>query len=423
MQTQLSSSQSKLTAYTTLDTQLGSVKTAFDALTTSSSYGSLKVTSSDSTILSTSVTSDAVRGTYKIHVESLATPQVTTSGANQFNDINADIFDSGTFAITQNHQTTSIDLAAQGITTLSELRDAINNGQTGVRAAIVNDGSSTNPFRLVLTSTTPGVANAFTVNDQTSHGGGSAGAVLNLATDSTNGVASDTVFTYNGISIHSTSTTISTAIPGITFNLYKEGDANITISDDSSVLKSKITAAVDAFNTFNSYAQSQLQVTSGSSTQPVLYNDVTLKTANRQLRDALTGSHIVSGSTFKNLSDLGIQFDQNGKLTINSSQLDDAISNHAADIQAFFSDATSGLGAVVSKYVNSFTKSGGIIDYTQQRMQDSVDNLNTRITAMQAQLDLQKKSLTAQFTAADLAISKLNNQISSISSLSSISWS
>jgi flagellar hook-associated protein 2 len=422
MQTQLSSAQSKLTAYSTLDSQLSSVKSAYEALKESSAYGSLKVASSDSTVISASVTSDAVKGTHNIHVESLARPQVTASAANQFSDINADILDAGTFAITQNGQTTTIDLTTQGITTLAQLRDAINNAQTGVKAAVVNDGSGSTPFRLVLSSTTPGVANAFSVNDQTKLGTGAAGGVLNLSTDSTNGVAKDTVFTYNGISIHSTSTTISDAIPGLSLTLFKEGDSKITISDDSAVLKSKITAAVDAFNSFNTYAQSQLRVTPGSSTQPILYNDITLKTANRQLRDALTSNHIVSGSSFKNISEIGIQFDQSGKLTIDSTKLDDAIANHSADLQAFFSNATTGLATVVGNYINSFTKSGGAIDYTQERMQGSIQSLNSRITAMQAQLNLQKQSLTAQFAAADQAISQLNSQGNSLGSLSSMSW-
>jgi flagellar hook-associated protein 2 len=212
LQTQLSAAQNKLTAYDTFDTQLSSVQSAFDALQSDSSYGSLQVATSDSSALTASVASSAVRGTFNINVTSLARPQVTASGANQFSDINANIFEAGKFAVTQNGVTTTIDLMAGtyttasdgssnpidmglgSITSLTKLRDAINVSQSGVSASIINDGSST-PFRLVLSSKTPGVANAFTVDDQTSSSGNAAGTVLNLSTDPTEGVAKNTVFT------------------------------------------------------------------------------------------------------------------------------------------------------------------------------------------------------------------------------------
>ncbi len=440
LQTQLSAAQNKLTAYDTFDTQLSSVQSAFDDLQSDSSYGSLQVATSDSSALTASVASSAVRGTFNINVTSLARPQVTASGANQFSDINANIFEAGKFAVTQNGVTTTIDLMAGtyttasdgssnpidmglgSITSLTKLRDAINVSQSGVSASIINDGSST-PFRLVLSSKTPGIANAFTVDDQTSSSGNAAGAVLNLSTDPTEGVAKNTVFTYNGIQIQSTSTTVSDVIPGMTINVLKEGKTTVTVSDDPSVLKSKITAAVNALNSFNDYAQSQLRMPTGSSVQPVLYNDLTLRTANRQLKDVFLANYISSGSTIKNVSDIGIQYDRNGKLTIDSTKLEDAISNHASDVQKFFSNATNGLSKVASNMVASYTKSGGIIEFSHDRLQDSIDNMNARISAMQEQLNIQQQSLTAQFTAADQAISQLNNQASSISSLSSMTWS
>jgi flagellar hook-associated protein 2 len=440
LQAQLSTAQNKLAAYDTLNSQLSSVQSAFDDLQSDSSYGSLQVATSDTSTLTASVDSSAVRGTFNLHVTSLARPQVTASGANQFSDINANILNAGTFAITQNGVTTTIDLtagtytkAADGssnpvetglgrIASLAKLRDAINLSQSGVSASIINDGSSGNPFRLILSSKTPGTANGFTVSDQSSSSSQAAGAVLNMATDATEGVAKNTILTYNGIQIQRSSTTLSNVIPGLTINVLKEGQTTLTVSDDPSVLKSKITAVVNALNSFDTYSQSQLRMPIGSSTPPVLYNDLTLKTSNRQLKDAFLSNYVVSGSSMKNIADLGIQFDRNGKLIIDSTKLDDAISNHASDVQNFFSNATNGLCKVANNLVDSYTKSGGVIDFSHDRLQGSIDNMNARISAMQDQLSIQQQSLTAQFTAADQAISQLNNQGNSISSLSSLTW-
>jgi flagellar hook-associated protein 2 len=422
LQTDRTTQQSKLTAYGDFTSRLGSLQSAFKALSSSSSFGSLKISSSDTSTLTASVTSSAVKGTFSINVTSLARPQVTASPASQFSDFNAPIFDAGTFSITQNGTTTPIDLAADGITSLVGLRDAINNAQDGVRAAIINDGSTTNPFRLILSSVTPGTAHAFSVMDETSMSGGTSGAVLNLATDPANGVARNTVFTYNGISIQSESTTVTGAIPGVSLNLLKEGTATISITEDDSVLKNKFTAAVDAYNSFNDFAQKQMRPPLGGATRPALYNDLVLRTASRQLKDALISSHTVAGSSLKHLAELGIQFDRNGKLTVDSSKLDEAISTRRNDVQTFLSDATSGVGNAISNLVEAYTKAGGTIDTAETRINHTIEAYDVRIAALEAQLAIRQASLTRQFTAADQAISQMNNQANALSSLGSLSW-
>ncbi len=48
-------------------------------------------------------------------------------------------------------------------TTLRQLSDAINGTNAGVRADVVNDGTPTNPYRLVLTASSAGDGGAITV--------------------------------------------------------------------------------------------------------------------------------------------------------------------------------------------------------------------------------------------------------------------
>jgi flagellar hook-associated protein 2 len=48
------------------------------------------------------------------------------------------------------------DIAITTTTTLEELRDAINSANAGVSASILNDGTATNPYRLILTSNATG---------------------------------------------------------------------------------------------------------------------------------------------------------------------------------------------------------------------------------------------------------------------------
>ncbi len=418
LQNQKTTEQSRLSSYTSLSTSLSSLQSALSAIQDSSAYGALQASSSDEEIVTASASSSASKGSFTIVVSSLARPQVTSSSAGQFRDINATIIDGGTFSITQNGTTTNINLA--GVSSLAQLRDAINAQQAGVKASIINDGSTSgnppSPFRLVLTSAASGVASAFTVNDQTTFSGGAPGTVLNLSTDATSGVAQDTVLTYNGITIRSASTTLADAIPGLNLTVLKTGSSTVTVTDDDSVLKNKIQAFVTAFNSFNDFAQGQLKLTTDGSSRPPLASDPLLRGINRQLRTFFTSKHANLGS-IQNLIQLGVKLTQSGKLEIDDATLDDALANNRTDVQLFLGETT-GFAAKVSNFIQSYTQSGGAIDSVENRIQTTIDNYSSRIQTMEGELALREQTLNQQFAAADQAISQLNSEANALAGLS-----
>jgi flagellar hook-associated protein 2 len=417
LQSQQTDEQNRLSAYNSLSSSLSALESSFSDLQASTSYGSLQANSSDTTTVTASATSSASKGTFTINVSSLARPQVTSSAAGQFSDIDATIINGGSFSIVQNGKQTNLDLT--NVSSLAQLRDAINTQQSGVQASIVNDGSTSGnppkPFRLVLTSSPSGTAGAFTVNDQTTLNGGTPGDVLNLST-SADGIAQDTVFTYNGITIRSASTTVSGAIPGLNLTLLKTGSSTVTVTDDDSVLKGKIQAFVTAFNSFNDFAQGQFKVPTDGSSRLPLASDPLLRGVNRQLRNFFTSNLSNSGS-IQNLAQLGVQLTENGSLELDEATLDNALANNRSDVQLFLGDST-GFAANLSNFVQSYTQSGGAIDSVENRIQDTINSYGDRIQTLEAQLALREQSLNDQFSAADQAISQLNSQANALSGLS-----
>jgi flagellar hook-associated protein 2 len=408
--------QNRLSAYGSLTASLTRLQDAFSALQSPTAFGDLKATSSDSTVLTAVASSTAAKGSFSINVLSLARPQVTASAIRQFNDINASIIDGGTFSLTQNGVTTGIDLT--GVNTLAQFRDAINGQQTGVKASIINDGSTDDspakPFRLVLTSANAGTANAFTIDDQTTFGGGAAGTVLNLGTDLTNGVALDTQFEYNGISIKSASTTVSGAVPGLTLGLQKPGTTTVTVDDDDTSLKGKILEVVDAFNDFNDFVQEQFKLAAPGKDRAPLSTDPLLRSLNRQVRSFLTSNHANPGD-IQNLTGLGIKLKQNGKLEVDEAALTNALNNDPAGVEALLAEAT-GFAAKVTGTIESMTDS---IDVIESRVKITIDKYAARITTLEGQLALREDSLIRQFAAADRAISQLNSQANALNNLGS----
>ena len=418
--TQKTTAQTKLTTYGSLSSSLSRLKSAFDSLGSRSTYDQITASSSDSTVLNATADSSAQMGTFSIVVSSLARPQVTTSSDNiggqtptygRVADINAAVITGGSFSITP-HGGTAITIDLTGVQTLAQFRDAVNakKADTGVTASIINDGVDPNrPFRLVLTSTSTGTQHDFTWNDNLVYVDG---FNLNLNTDFASGTAKDSVFTYNGIPIHSSSTRVTDAIPGLTLDLFKEGTASVTVSEDDSSLMAEIKSLVTAFNSFDDFTKQQ---TTGSSN--VLQGDPLLRGANRELRSLLISAHPNSGA-FQYLSQIGIGLDRTGKLQIDDAMLSDALANHRDDVKTLLTGA-SGLAAQVSNAINNYSGSGGSIDGAENRLQSTISSYDARIQTLESQLSLREQDLQRQFAAADEAISQLNSQVNALNALDS----
>lgn len=135
------------------------------------------VTSSNTSAVTAAASASAAPGVYSLQVNGLATAQQVASQG----------FDSATAAITQGTlQLKTADGTVTTITidgsndTLQGLADAINNSGAAVSAAVVNDGTGAQPFRLLLTANNTGTAGAVTItNNLGASGGGAVQPVFN----------------------------------------------------------------------------------------------------------------------------------------------------------------------------------------------------------------------------------------------------
>ncbi|MBI5197223.1 MAG: flagellar filament capping protein FliD, partial [Nitrospirae bacterium] len=103
---------------------------------------------------------DASPGTYALQVKQLA--QNHKIGAQGWADQNTTTVASGgggSFSFKVGSAGAVKTVSVGSSMTLQGLRDGINNLNAGVTASIINDGTSTNPYRLVLTSNSSGASN------------------------------------------------------------------------------------------------------------------------------------------------------------------------------------------------------------------------------------------------------------------------
>lgn len=285
-------------------------------------------TSSDDSILSAAATSSAPSGIYSLKVNSLAQAhQITSQG---YADSDSEITQ-GTLGIQiGSGAVVSITIDSTN-NSLQGLADAINSTEAGVSAAIINDGTTGGtPYRLLLTSSESGTSGAITITNSLS--GSSGGATqpsfanpdVQAATD-----ASITIGSGPGaISVSSASNQIEDVIPGVTLDLLS-ADASktitLTVAEDIESAREAVGDFVSSFNAVIDTIDDQVRFDAETGQAGVLLGNRSVISIQDEIRNSIIEPlNGVSGAANR-LSALGITFDIQGRLTVDSTRLDDVL--------------------------------------------------------------------------------------------------
>ncbi|MCP4581756.1 MAG: flagellar filament capping protein FliD [candidate division Zixibacteria bacterium] len=150
----------QLTTWKSIEALLVGVKAQASLLSSESLWYAKSATSSDESVISVSSTTDASPGSYFLTVDQLASHhQVASQGISSLSEN----LGTGTFQIQSGNGITTTITVDGSNNTLNSLKDAINNSDAEVTAAVINDGSEHNPYRLILTAKESGAASQITV--------------------------------------------------------------------------------------------------------------------------------------------------------------------------------------------------------------------------------------------------------------------
>jgi flagellar hook-associated protein 2 len=146
----------KMTAWNSISAYLLTFKAKASLLARESMWNLKTVENTDNSVFTATATASAEPGIYYVTVNALAQQhQLASQG-----------FESSTSAVGTGEvqiqvgdgATKTIEITAEN-NTLEDLRDAINESDAEVNASIINDGSSNNPYRLLITANETGLEN------------------------------------------------------------------------------------------------------------------------------------------------------------------------------------------------------------------------------------------------------------------------
>ena len=394
--------QTQISTYGEIKSLTSKLGDIVSKLTRDSAWNGVSISSSNPT-LSGTMTGIAATGTYNIKVTHLAQAQTTALGGAGGIALAKDqaMGAAGTIKLTMG--TESKDIAIESSDTLTKIATKINEAGMGIQASVVTDVDGKE--RLMLRSKETGTDKAFTVD---------LSAAPTVLGQNTTQNAQNAKVELNGLVVESSANTFANTIPGMSFTVSEVTStaATLNVKADTEAMKKNIQEFVDTYNELNDLLTQSTKYVEESKTAGVLQGDsatVSLQNSLRMLTQGISGS--TGGLT--RLAEIGIQMQEGGKLSTDTTKLDKALTN-LEGLKGLFANKADALGQGGGIAVNfkNFTDKLLSFDGTLNTKTDSLERTlksnSAEQTKVNTRADTLEKRLYAQYSALDTKMASLN---------------
>ena len=419
----LTTLQTKATALQSTVSEYGKIKSTVSTLRDLASRLASTTTWAQTTSNSTSTavsasTNGSAAGTYSVEVQQLASvqtlatgvmPATSTPGAGTLR-IELGTWGAGQTSFTANPAATAVDVSIAATDTLADIRDKINAAGAGVTALVMTDSAGA---RLLIRSNATGAVNAFRTSGVPALAfDPSAGA----STMTQSQVAADAAATVNGLAVTSSSNTLSNIVDGLTLNLNATtlGPATINVVTDTEAIKKTLTEFAAAYTAVIKLIATDTKFDPVARKGGILQGDSAAVGLQRQLR-SLAGAASGASAVFGRLSDVGLQLQADGSMTVNASKLDAALGN-VGELKKMFSGASltdptlDGFGKRFRVVTDTMLGIDGALTTRTEGLGQQLQRDQKDQDALELRLEAIEKRYRAQYTALDTAMARLTSQ-------------
>lgn len=382
------------------------------SLSTNNTFTPVKSTSSDDTVVNiTSASNLDDPDEFSLTVSRLATRDNLLSASYTATGNNLD--SNGSVDITVDGTTHTISITPtsgdSNTTVLTSLKTSIETAFGDTLQVNVFDLDSTN-VQLSVRSSDTGEAKRV----QIANTSGSLATVFDNATRPVATNELDAAFTMNGVSFQRSSNTVSDTISGLTFELKDISATAVTLKleRDTTTARNNFDDFVKAYNDLNSDIRSKTFINGETGARGPLRELRSIRELSSQLRQLVIGD--ATSGTITNLSELGISFDNSGKMTLEDSDaLETILANTPDDLNTFFSTSSSPIQSIYT-HLQGYTSTDGIIDTLEDGVSDKIDLLNKKIKKEEVYLSDYEEKQRDIFTQLELMLEQGNSQFEQV---------
>jgi flagellar hook-associated protein 2 len=386
----------------------GAVSDLTTSVTTLGNIGSgqgLSGSSSDTTKVMVSGVSTTTPVSYAISNISSVAKAASESSTNGYADATtATVSSTGTVRLVIGGKAVTPDItltAAQN--NLTGLRDAINALNAGVTASVLTTGTGATPYYLSVAASSTGQNAIQLIDDPT-------GAQTQLLTSNNPGANAD--FYVNEAHVVSTTNLINNVVPGMTFTIAGTTSLNQTVTISAAQDPTQISSALQDFVTKYNAVGSALNAQIGPAGGLLSGNSLIW-----EIQGALRSLVNYNGTgTIKSLTDLGIELDATGKMSLNQGTFNALSSSQIAGAFSFLGSATTGFGGLSANLSQFSDPIAGAIKSQQDQFDAAYSRLGDQVTTMASQLNQMQTTLSAKLQAADALVATMQSQQQMLSS-------
>lgn len=422
--TQVTALQAQDAALSSLGTQLSTLSTDLQNLTDFTGVLAGKQgSSSDTSVLQLATAgTNAVAGTHIITVSNLAQTSSVASDAVKATDtlVGGITFKVGSGA----WQTVNVGDGSSA-TTLAGLASAINSAGMGVMASVLTNADGT--ARLSLVSRTNGAAGQLTIANATNNPDSPTTLSDSTTADANSGLGLQTIqdgvdakMLVDGVQLTSASNTVSTAIPGVTFQLLSAAPAEqvqVVITNDIASVTSAVNTFVNDYNTVFKAINTQESKDSTGKAQP-LYATSVLAQLQQNLQAALNTA--LGSGAITSINSLGIAANPagDGTISLNTDTLTAALNSNYSDVVSFFQNPGN-FGTTFSSALNNLgsAHSYGAISLALAENKTQETTLDANVANEETLIATKKASLTAELNAANQTLQSIPSMINQINEM------
>jgi flagellar hook-associated protein 2 len=290
---------------------------------------------------------------------------------------------------------------------------AINDANTGVTATLVDTGTGSNNYRIILAGES-GSNGIFTLTSTPDIGFHDVANSLQSAQDA--------IIEYDGLRITRSSNIVSDVIEGVTFNLNSISASNVSlnITNDRTTLKTNIQDMVTTYNDLLGLLDNFTAIDSDADMAGSLSEDGSLVRALRdKLRSLVFGESSTPSGSITALRDIGVSVDKSGTIIFTEADYDAVVTNSYDNIvtmltadtnnQNLFETASKGLAQDVASALDDLIDSTGVVTLREASAKTELTNLQEEMTKLEDRMLGVYNRYLLQFGAMESLMAQLDN--------------
>ncbi len=336
----------------------------------------------------------------------------TISGETALADLNRGRgIDGGSFTITDSSGAISaINITAEGITTVDELISAFNNLSIGVTASINDSGDG------IAIVDNAGGSGKLTITDT---GSGTAAADLGVAGEAT----TQSVGGFNVSALVGPAEDELASEAGLTLTLKQLSTDPITVSvsENPDAVVSAANSFVDQFNSLVDKLDSLTFFNGDTNEVGLLFGSSEALRIENSYNRLLSG-RIQGAGNLESIGQVGLRFNDKGKLDLDESKLSETLSESPGAVEAFFTTEEYGLAQRLDVLAERIAgESNSLLIGRTESLTTQIERNNERIDTLNLRLENERERLLKQFYSTESAIAKITSNQQYLSAIKPVS--